>query len=128
MLRNYLKIAVRTLWKNKLFSLVNILSLSLSMAVGVVLFTGLKASYDTDHFHPELNKIVRILTQETNRGGQTKWPTAPLPLAPQIESVSFVEKTAAVRLAGKHNLQTDKGDISIDIKFSEQSFFDVFGF
>ncbi len=128
MLRNYLKIAIRTLWKNKLFSLVNILSLSLSMAVGVVLFTGLKASYDTDHFHPELNKIVRILTQETNGGEQTKWPTAPLPLAPQIESVSFVEKTAAVRLAGKHNLQTDKGDIAVDIKFSEPSFFDVFGF
>ena len=51
MIKNNLKIAIRILWKNKLFSLVNILSLSLSMAVGVVLFTGLKASHDTDHFH-----------------------------------------------------------------------------
>ncbi len=31
-------------------------------------------------------------------------------------------------MAGKYNLQTDKGDIPIDIKFSEPSFFDVFGF
>jgi ABC-type antimicrobial peptide transport system permease subunit len=98
------------------------------MAVGVILFTGLKADYDTDHFHPELNQIVRILTQEKKEGEQTKWATAPLPLAPQIESISFVEKTVKVRLAGKHNLQTDKGDIPIDIKFSEPSFFDVFGF
>jgi putative ABC transport system permease protein len=98
------------------------------MAVGVVLFTGLKATHDTDHFHPELNQIVRILTQETTEVQQTIWPTAPLPLATQIESVSFVEKTVKVRLAGKHNLQTDKGDIPIDIKFSEPSFFDVFGF
>jgi putative ABC transport system permease protein len=36
MIKNYLKIAIRTLWKNKLFTLVNILGLSLSMAVGVV--------------------------------------------------------------------------------------------
>ncbi|RDV15016.1 ABC transporter permease [Pontibacter diazotrophicus] len=128
MIKDNLKIAIRILWKNKLFSLVNILSLSLSMAVGVILFTGLKATHDTDHFHPKLNQIVRILTQETKEGEQTKWATAPLPLAPQMESVSFVEKTVKVRLAGKHNLQTDGGDIPIDIKFSEPSFFDVFGF
>ena len=128
MVKNYLKIAIRTLWKNKLFSFVNILSLSLSLAVGVILFTGLKATLDTDHFHPKLNRIVRILTQETKGVEQTKWATAPLLLAPQIENVSFVEKTVKVRLAGKHNLQTDRGDIPIDIKFSEPSFFDVFGF
>lgn len=128
MIKNNLKIAIRILWKNKLFSLVNILSLSLSMAVGVILFTGIKATFDTDHFHPKLNQIVRILTQEINEGEQTKWATAPLPLATQMESVSFVEKTVKVRLAGKHNLQTDRGDVPIDIKFSEPSFFDVFGF
>ena len=128
MIKNNLKIATRILWKNKLFSVVNIVSLSLSMAVGVILFTGLKATFDTDHFHPKLNQIVRILTQETKEGEQTQWATAPLPLATQMESVSFVEKTVQVRLAGKHNLQTDKGDVPIDIKFSEPSFFDVFGF
>lgn len=128
MIRNYFKIAWRNLWKHKLFSLVNILSLSLSMAVGVILFTGLKATFDTDHFHPELNQIVRVFTQETKEGEQTKWATAPLPLANQLKSVSFVEKTVKIRLAGKHNLQTDKGDVPIDIKFSEPTFFDVFGF
>jgi hypothetical protein len=98
------------------------------MAVGVILFTGIKATFDTDHFHPGLNQIVRILTQETKEAQQTRWATAPLPLVTQLESVSFVEETVKVRLAGKHNLQTDNGDIPIDIKFSEPSFFDVFGF
>ncbi|MPR37350.1 ABC transporter permease [Salmonirosea aquatica] len=128
MVKNNLKIAIRILWQNKLFSLVNILSLSLSMAVGVILFTGLKSTYDTDHFHPELNQLVRILTQETIEGEQTQWATAPLPLASQLESASSVEKTVKVRLAGKHNLQTDQGDVAVDIKFSEPAFFDVFGF
>mgnify|MGYP006198526865 CR=1 FL=1 len=80
MIKNHLKIALRILWKNKLFSVVNILSLSLSMAVGVILFTGLKATHDTDHFHPKFNQIVRLLTQETNGVEQTKWATTPLPL------------------------------------------------
>lgn len=128
MIKNNLKIALRILWKNKLFSLVNIISLSLSMAVGVILFTGIKATYDTDHFHPELDQIVRILTQETREGEKTKWATAPLPLAPQLQNISFVENTVKVRMAGKYNLQTNKGDVPVDIKFSEPSFFDVFGF
>jgi putative ABC transport system permease protein len=128
MLRNSLKIALRILWKNKLFTLVNILSLSLSMAVGVILFTGIKAAFDTDHFHPELNRTVRILTQETSQVEQTKWATAPLPLAAQLEDISSIEKVVTVRMAGRHNLQTGKGDVPIDIKFSEPSFFDVFGF
>lgn len=128
MIKNYIKIAIRTLWKNKLFSIVNILGLSLSMAVGIILFTGLKATHDTDHFHPELNRIVRIITLEAKDAEQTKWATAPLPLADQIDSFSFVEKTVKVRLAGKHNLQTERGDVPIDIKFTGPSFFDVFGF
>ncbi|RAI88484.1 ABC-type lipoprotein release transport system permease subunit [Algoriphagus yeomjeoni] len=98
------------------------------MAVGVIIFTGLKATFDTDGFHPELNQLVRILTQQTIAGEQTKWATAPLPLASQLEYFSFVENTVKVRVAGKYNLQTDKGDVPIDIKFSEPSFFDVFGF
>ena len=128
MIKNNLKIALRILWKNKLFSLVNILSLSLSMAVGVILFTFVKATYDTDHFHPKLNQIVRILTQEIGDEEQSNWATAPLPLAAQLEGITFVEESVKVRLAGKHNLQTDGGDVPIDIKFSEPSFFDVFGF
>jgi putative ABC transport system permease protein len=111
MIKNNIKIAIRILWKNKLFSLVNILGLSLSMAVGVILFTFIKANHDTDHFHPKLNQLVRILTQETNEVEQTKWATAPLPLAPQLDSISFIEKTVKVRLAGKYNLQTDGGDV-----------------
>lgn len=96
--------------------------------MGVILFTGLKATFDADHFHPELNRTIRIITQETNQLEQTKWATAPLPLAAQLEGISSVEKTVKIRMAGKHNLQTDKGDVPIDIKFSEPSFFDVFGF
>ena len=128
MLRDALKIAIRVLWKNKLFSLVNVLSLSLSMAVGVILFTFIKAEFDRDHFHPNLEQVVRILTKETINGEQNKYATAPLTLANQIEDVSFVEQTVKVGFAGKHNLQTDGGDVPLDVKFSEPSFFDVFGF
>jgi putative ABC transport system permease protein len=128
MLQNYLKIALRTLWKNKLFSFVNIFGLSLSMAVGVLLFTRLKENYDKDHFHPKLNQIFRVITKETTEGKQTLWATTPIQLASQIGSASSIEKTVILRQGGLHNLQTDKGDLPVNIAFTEPSFFEVFGF
>jgi putative ABC transport system permease protein len=128
MLQNYLKIALRTLWKNKLFSFINIFGLALSMAVGVMLFTTLKANHDTDHFHPKLNQIFRILTLENTANKQSTWATVPLPLGTQLRNTEFVEKTVSVRHGGFYNLQTDKGDIPIEITFTEPSFFEVFGF
>lgn len=104
------------------------MGLALSMSVGVILLARLKANHDADHFHPKLDQIVRIFTVETSNNKQTKWATAPLPLANAIGSTAFVEKTVKVRLGGMHNVQTDNGDIPVDLAYSEPSFFDVFGF
>jgi putative ABC transport system permease protein len=128
MLQNYLKIALRTLWKNKLFSFTNILGLSLSMAVSVWLIVYIKSNYDTDHFHPEREKIVRILTHSKTDTEQSIWATTPMPLASQLKTVSSVEKTVVVRHSGKNNIETANGAIPIDIIYSEPSFFEIFGF
>jgi putative ABC transport system permease protein len=128
MLKNYLKIAFRNIWKNKLFSSLNILGLALSMAVAVIIFARLKANYDTDHFHPKLKQIVRILTKETKDGEQSTWATSPEPLGTEMANVPFIEKKVEVRFGGKYNLQTNNGDVPIDVIFSEPSFFEIFGF
>ncbi len=128
MLKNYLKIAFRNIWKNKLFSSLNILGLALSMAVGVIIFARLKANYDTDHFHPKLKQIVRILTKETKDGEQTTWATSPEPLEVEMASLPFIEKSVEVRFGGKYNLQTQNDNVPIDIVFSTPCFFEVFGF
>lgn len=73
MLTNYLKIAVRSLWRNKLFSCINIVGLSLSMAVGIGLLTGLKANFDTDHFHSYPNRTYRILTDANTPEDHARW-------------------------------------------------------
>jgi hypothetical protein len=41
------------------------------MAVGVILFTGLKATFDTDHFHPQLNQASAD-THAGNKGDGNK--------------------------------------------------------
>lgn len=128
MLRNYLKIAIRSLVKNTLFSFITIFGLSLSIAVSVRLMTQLKENYDTDHFHPQSERTFRLLTQATTDHKSSLWASVPQPLVWQLRNSQIVEKTVVVRHGGYCNLQTNKGDVSVEITYSEPTFFEVFGF
>ncbi|GAB3909600.1 ABC transporter permease [Larkinella knui] len=128
MLTNYLKIALRNLSRNKLFSLVNIIGLSLSMAVGIGMLTSLKANFETDHFHPYLERTFRILTDATAPESKTRWATTPQPIASSIRQMSPVEDVVQVRQGGTVRVLTGKGEIDIRTVFTEPSFFNVFGF
>ena len=63
MLKNYIKIALRNLWKDKLFSVINIISLSIGLSAAFVI--GLMVYYDFtfDKFHEDDDRIYRIVTR-----------------------------------------------------------------
>jgi putative ABC transport system permease protein len=98
------------------------------MTVGIWLLTGLKENLDTDHFHPKLDRIVRLLTQVRTAEQTTLWATVPQPVADKVRQVSGVESVVQVRHGGKVNVVWDKGEVPLEVMFTEPSFFDVFNF
>ncbi|MBD0352700.1 MAG: hypothetical protein ICV65_16255, partial [Flavisolibacter sp.] len=52
MLRNYFKIAIRSLSRNKLFSFITIFGLALSMSVCMMVMLRVKDQLSYDRFHP----------------------------------------------------------------------------
>ncbi len=66
MIRNYFKIAWRNIWKNKLFSFINIISLAIGLSASFVI--GLMVYYDFtfDKFHKDGDLIYRITTVYTS--------------------------------------------------------------
>ena len=61
MFRNYIITAARTLWKNRLFSLVNILGLSVGLAIALVIYLYVSAELSYDKFHAHGDQIYRVL-------------------------------------------------------------------
>ena len=53
MIRNYCKIALRVLFRNKTYSALNILGLALSMTCGILIFTLVKYHLSFDDFHKD---------------------------------------------------------------------------
>ena len=69
MILNYLKIAIRQIKKYKVYSLINIIGLSLGLAISIVLGFYVMDDFTYDHCHEYKDQIYRVLTSD-NSGGQ----------------------------------------------------------
>ncbi len=97
MLTNYLKIALRNIIRNKTFSLINILGLSLGLVsfMGISLYVIDEFSYD--RFHSNGERIYRAIFTAYFDGQVNKWGAVPNKLAPTVaREIPEVEKVARV--------------------------------
>jgi ABC-type antimicrobial peptide transport system permease subunit len=84
MLRNYLKIAFRTLAKHKGYSAINIVGLSVGMAVALMIGLWLWDELSFDQYHTHYNRIAQVKQHLVNNGEVQTWNTTPYPLAEEL--------------------------------------------
>src|SRR3982751_2464438 len=66
MFKNYFKIAFRNLYRNKVYSLINIAGLSLGLACAMLIMLYVKDEVSFDKFHKNVNNIYRIVSKRHN--------------------------------------------------------------
>jgi putative ABC transport system permease protein len=81
MLRNYLKIAYRSLLRHKLFSLINISGLAVGMAASLLILQYASFELSYDNFHENADDVYRIAISEGTLGR----PMVPPPLGPGLK-------------------------------------------
>lgn len=72
MLKNYLQIGLRSLLRNKVFSLINILGLSVGMGVCLVIFQFIEFETSFDKFHSNVQNTYRPIQKEKKNGDQVE--------------------------------------------------------
>ena len=60
MIRNYLKIAFRNLWKNKTYLFINLIGLSVAFGVSILLFLSAYLLLTYDNFHEQNGAVYRV--------------------------------------------------------------------
>jgi len=80
MFRSYLKTAFRQLFRNKLFSCLNILGLATGMACSILIFLWVQDERSYDQFNTHVNSIYRL----TARVGDIEAAVVPVPAAMAI--------------------------------------------
>ena len=129
MIKNYLKVALRTLSKNRLIAFINIFGLGLSMSVGMMVMIRMLDQFSYDNFHPYPASTYRILSDYHKKTGEHwKMASTPLPLYNKLHDLSGIETTVSVYPALNGKARTGSKEIYINGAFTEPSFFTVFGF
>jgi putative ABC transport system permease protein len=97
MIKNYLKTAWRNLWKNKTFSLINIMGLAFGMTCSLLIMLWVKDEYAINKFHVNHPRIYRVMENQNYSGAISTFEATPGILAenivkdiPEIEMASQV--------------------------------------
>lgn len=94
MVQNYLKIALRKLAKQRVYALLNVLGLGLSVGCGILIFAMVRHHLRFDTYHPNADRILRIV-MDIKTESTMKFPGVPNPMAKTLrEECALVEKTA----------------------------------
>jgi len=129
MIKSYLKIAWRNLRKNKLYSFINIIGLTIGIVSCLLIGVYIKHELSYDRFNQNADRIVRV-TMEYNHGGASQQMSATgTKVGPQFKRM-FPEITDYVRLYKsskiiKHNNLLFKEE---NFLYADPSFFKIFSF
>jgi putative ABC transport system permease protein len=128
MLKNYFKIALRNVRRNKIFSAINILGLSIGMTVCFIIMLFIQDELSYDRYHTNANNIYRIIFKASINGGKINESNVMPPVAAALQQDYPEVKTATrIRTMGKPRVFID-GKLFTDasLVFADPNLFDVF--
>jgi len=68
MIKQHIKIAVRNLFKNKGYSIINIMGLAIGMGAILLIAMWVKDQFQYDNFYPQQQNIFKLWTSSTDEG------------------------------------------------------------
>ena len=131
MLKSYLKISFRNIFKFKFFSIINILGLAIGMAVCLLMLMYVINEISFEQFHQKKDNIYRVALEWTSGQMTTKHAGAIPALAPVLNK-QFPEVEIAIRIRPDFDgVLTNRLNEKIkeqNLFFAEQGIFDIFSF
>ncbi len=129
MFKNYFKIAIRNLFKNKAFSFINIFGLSIGLASFILISIYIKNELGYDKFQKHYDQIYRpVEVQQAPGLGSQDVAVTMGPLAPALKSdfPEILEATRILPMGEFYCRVGDKGFYEPNILFADSSVFNVF--
>jgi len=129
MFKNYLKVALRSLGKQKLFTAVNILGLSAGMSIGILFITLISFVKTYDNFHENKENIYRIITNTDDKVKTKRLASSPAPLARLIkDNHSGFGDIVQINNSLHTEAQSGNKQLPVSGLFVDNNFLDVFSF
>jgi len=87
MIKNYFKTAWRNLWRNKAFSLINIMGLALGLTCSLLIMLWVKDEYSVDAFHKNGAQLYSVYERQNHDGQWSAFHGSPGVMAEEMKRV-----------------------------------------
>lgn len=129
MLSNYLKIALRNLRKNPLYTFLNIAGLAVGLTASTLVLLWVADEFSYNRFHSNLSNIHLILQNQTQGGETYTFQSTPGPLAPALRTeMPEIERVTRTSWSGQHLLNLGDKSTYERGMYAEPDFFQIFTF
>src|SRR5262245_28817365 len=130
MFKSILNSALRNIVRNRSFSFINMIGLSVSMSLALLVILLIREQFSYDNFHRDADRIYRVNTRAIRvSGGAEDYASAPLPLGRVLkEDYAFAEEV--VRVNRRFNGDAVFANVNVPVEglFTDPSFLEVFNF
>jgi len=131
MIKNYFKTAWRNLWKNGLYSLINIKGLTVGLAVGILILLWVQDEFSFDRFHKNEKNIYKLENMVGTGTSRQLWSATASPIGVLAKKeIPGVEDAVRICSNGIYKLfkYNDKVFNEQNNFFTDPSLFSIFDF
>lgn len=130
MLKNLFKISLRNILKDKTYSAINVLGLTIGITCSLFLLMYILDELSYDRYHANANNIYRIVSNIKEPDNAFTWAVAQIPLAEELRD-NYPEVKNAVRFFGTGTTLYKNGDKQFnepDFFLADSTVFDMFSY
>src|SRR5436190_7804296 len=128
MIKSLVRIALRNFKKDKWYSLLNVLGLTIGITFSLFLIFYVTDELNYDRYHKKADRIFRIVTYVQERDKETNFTITQFPLGPTLKK-DFPEVEEMVRLFGRERTlfkNGDRGFYETKVYYADSTLFNVF--
>ncbi len=112
MFKNYIKVAFRSLWKNKTYGFLNIIGLAVGIAAAALIFLWVEDEVTYNHHFKNRSNLYQVMENQTYDGTTFTFSATPGKLAASMKAeIPGIKNTA--RMTWRSNLLFSSGDKNI---------------
>jgi putative ABC transport system permease protein len=130
MIKNYLRTALRNLWRHRGFSLLNILGLTIGMTAFFLIFLYVRFEGSYDSFNTKADRIYRLVSDVKTGNETLHYNAPPVPVVGHLMA-EFPELQQVTRVSLGDDWMVLRGDRVFrvdDVATADSNFFKVFDF
>lgn len=129
MIKNYIIVTLRNLFRNKIYSFINIIGLATGISCSLLILLWVFDELSYDRFHPKLRNLYQVWTHAEFDGKTNSWTSVPLPLYEGLKTEdAHLIRTAVTDWSGDHLLTVGENRISKVGYYASEEFLEMFEF